>query len=221
MRTSTHGLLRAATLAATLLLAACGSDDDDAPTGADEWLGATPHADLGGAIGDTTIDLSFDETAAADLERAFCKREYAVPDATDMQTWTEAVMPEIEATFRVTEDGLEKQFELSLAAADFTAATSGTSYTVVAPVEDQDPAAGQVVIELDYQWEDPAAGLVSYEGSATGGTVALALLDGTPGADGKIIPGGTGHLGVFLDATWPEGSLRGSFTVRCGDNEVE
>jgi hypothetical protein len=220
MRTSTHGLLRAASLAATLLLAACGGDDD-APTGADAWLGAEPHADLGGEIDGTTIDLSFDAAAATDLTRAFCKREYAVPDATDMQTWSEAVMPEIEATFRVTEDGLEKQFELSLAAADFTAATSGTRFTVVAPVEDVDPAAGQVVIELDYQWEDPDAGLVSYEGSATGGTVSLALLDGTPGADGKIIPDGTGHFGVFLDATWPEGALRGSFTVLCGENEVE
>jgi hypothetical protein len=220
MRTSTQSVLRAAPLAATLLLVACGGDDD-APAGADAWLGAEPHADLGGEIDGTTIDLAFDGTAAADLTRAFCKREYAVPDATDMQTWTEAVMPEIEATFRVTEDGLEKQFELSLAAADFTAATSGTSFTVVAPVEGVDPAAGQVVIELDYQWEDPEAGLVSYEGSATGGTVSLALLDGTPGADGKIIPDRTGHFGVFLDATWPEGALRGSFTVLCGENEVE
>jgi hypothetical protein len=199
-----------------LMVAACGSDDDEAG-----WQGETPHVDISGELDGNDVDLSVDGAAAADVTRSFCKREYIVPDAEDMATWSQAVLSELEATVRITDGGVEKEYELSLAGADLSTLAKGTTLTVVPAPDDGAPAAGQVVVEMEWGWEEPGTGFVSYEGSAVSGTVKVELFEGTPGADGKIIPDNTGRVGLTLDTTFDGGTLRGSFTLACAENEIE
>ena len=201
-------------LGLSLLVAACGSDDDAG------WR-SEPHVDLRGELDGNEVDLSVDGAAAADLTRSFCKREYIVPNAEDMATWNQAVMSELEATVRLTDDGIEKEYEISIAGADLGGLTAGTTLTAVAAPEDGAPAAGQVVVEMEWGWEDPATGFVSYEGSAVSGTVKVELFEGTPGADGKIIPDNTGRVGLSFDVAFEKGSLKGSLTLACAENEIE
>ena len=179
------------------LLPACGGGDDDG------WQGETPHVDIHGTLGDTDIALDLDEDAAANLERVFCKREYVAE-----------VFPEIEATVRVVEDGIEKEFEIGFTAADFGAIDAPATREVVPAVEDVAPAAGQVYLEMEWTWEDPAAGFVNWEGAATSGTVSLErFAPDRATADSA--------LGLYFDATWAEGSVAGSLTIHCGPDEIE
>jgi hypothetical protein len=197
-----------------LLVAACGSDDDDA-----SWQGETPYVDIAGELDGNQVDVSVDGASAADLTRSFCKREYTVPDAEDTATWNQAVMSELEATVRITDGGVEKEYELSLAGADLSTLAKGTTLSVIP--DEGAPAAGQVVVELEWGWEEPGTGFVSYEGTATSGTVKVELFDGTPGADGKVIPDNTGKVGLTFDTAFDGGTLRGSFTLHCAENEIE
>jgi hypothetical protein len=201
-------------LGLSLLLAACGSDDDAS------WR-SEPHVDLQGELDGNQVDLSVDGAAAADLTRSFCKREYTVPNAEDMATWNQAVLSELEATVRLTDGGIEKEYEISIAGADLGTLAAGTTLTAVPEPEDGAPAAGQVVVEMEWGWEDPTTGFVSYEGSAVSGTVKVELFEGTPGADGKIIPDNTGRVGLSFDVAFEQGSLKGSLTLACGENEIE
>lgn len=200
-----------------LMLAACGGDDETL----EAWRGGDPHVRLTGEIDGTPIDVELDAAAAADLTRSLCKREYDVPDAADPATWSSGTLPELEATVKVTQDGLEKELELGFTATDFAAIAAGTSLALVPAVEEQLPAAGQAYLEVEWKWEDGDQ-FVNYEGSAESGTLAFELLDGSRGADGVVVPDGTGRLGLFFDAAWPMGGhLAGSLTVGCGANEVE
>lgn len=204
-----------------LLVAVVGCGGDDVET-IDAWQGEDFHVRIAGTVDGTAVDLELDSASAADLARAFCKREYVVPDPNDPATWSQGTMPSVEATFRIVDGGLEKEYELGFTAADFNDVTAGSALTVVPPVEEQAPAAGQSYLELEWSWETADGMFVNYEGSATSGTIAVELLDGTRGADGVVIPDTTGRLGIFFDTAWPMGgSLAGSLTVKCGPNEVE
>jgi hypothetical protein len=203
-------------LAPLLLLAACGDGDESI----DRWQGADPHVTVRGSFDGVDLDLRLDGDDAADLSQAACKREYLVPDATDPATWDEGAMPELEVTIRVVDGDVEKQYELGFTGADFATLAIPARLEVAPPVADGAPAAGDAFLELDWQWEDPAEGFISFEESAVSGTIEIAELSGEPG-DGVVLADGTGALGVWFDATWANGSLSGSLTVPCGPNEVE
>jgi hypothetical protein len=196
------------TVVLLLPLAACGGESAIAG-----WQGSDPHVSPRGSFDGVPIDVQMADSAT-------CKREYLVPDATDPATWGDGTMPELEVTIRIVDGDVEKQYELGFTAADFATMAIPARLDVAPPVEGAAPAEGAAAFELDWSWEDPAEGFVSFEDSAVSGTVEIAVLSGEPG-EGVTLADDTGALGVWFDATWATGSMSGSLTVPCGPNEVE
>ena len=195
-----------------LSLASCGEPAAPDPTVTD-WLGAELHGELHGEAEGDRVDV------VAEASEVACKREYAVPDPADTTTFGEGWLKELEVSFLVTVDGVERRYEIEIY--NFTEAAEGAVWTVVPVVTEDAPiGAEEVHVELQWEWEVDSM-LVAYEEIATGGTVEIRELSGMVGEDGLVIPANEGNVGAFIELELPDGEVAISFTAPCSVVEVE
>ena len=192
--------------ALALVLAGCGGDDEAKL----EWRGSEPHVALDGAGGGQQVDLAVEGAEAADTAQVACTLEYHG-----------GVLSEVELTVHRVDGTIEKEYQVELQGVDFATLAPGTRLAVVTPVnEDEMAPAGQVHVEVQWEWETGGE-FVKYEQQAASGTVVFGELSGTPDATG-VIPSGTGRLGAALELQLAGGdSLRGSFSANCAATDVE
>ncbi len=196
-----------------IVLVACATEAE--PVTVSEWLGAEPHGEMHGEADGERVDV------VADAEGVTCKREYEVPDPNDSATWTQGRLKELEVSFLVVIDGVERRYELELYNHDFSSSPVGSALAVVPVVtEGAAIAADAVHVEVQWEWEDGNQ-MVAFEQIATGGTVELHELSGSVGSDGLVIPAGEGSFGAFIELELPDGALAASFTAPCTLVEVE
>lgn len=179
---------------------------DGAPT---EWLGTTPHFDLRGTVDGAAFEQVLSAEQADNTSWAVCERNYIVPDLNDESEWAdEAYLEKIEVKVSfLDQDGNPGEFQLELYR-DELLDSVGQTFDIPS---DAGVEAGLEVEDADYEWE----------GEATSGTVYLGIASGEPGDNG-LIPDEEGQFGLFVDVQFESGdSVRGSFTVNCGENDLE
>lgn len=199
----------------SVFLVACTSDQGSEPATVDEWLGSDLHGEMRGEIEAERVDV------VAEASEVECKREYAVPDPNDTATFVDGWLEELEVSFLVTIDGTERRYELEFYNHDFNATALGSVLTVV-PVVTEDAPIGEDEVHVELQWEwEQGNELITYEEVATGGTLELRELSGTPGADGLVVPADDGNFGAFVQLELPSGSVSVSFTAPCSVVEIE
>lgn len=193
-----------------------GSSDGGAATGGngsvdvpDEWLGDTPHAALVGKIGGKDVSVAPSDEDAAKLGVLYCERNYVVPDAEDESTYGDGIFEKVELKYNFFFEEVQAEFQLELANDDLLG--------VVGETLEIGEATG-VAAKISLSDADET----EYEDEAVSGTVKLELLSGTPGEDGLVIADQTGEYGAYVDVEFASGGfLRGTFTARCGDNDIE
>lgn len=87
-------------------------------------------------------------------------------------------------------------------------------------IEDAPIGAGEVHVEVQWEWEI-GSDFVVFEELATSGVLEIHELSGTVGADGLVIPANDGNVGGFIDVELPSGAVAISFTAPCTVVEVE
>jgi hypothetical protein len=197
--------------AISFMLLACARE----PATVTQWLGPELHGELRGEIEDERVDV------VAGADEVVCKRMYAVPDPNDPTTFADGKLAQLLVSFMVTIDGVERWYELEFYDHDFNATALGTVLTVVPPAT-EDAALGEHEVNVDLGWEwEQGNDLITYGETATGGTLWLRELSGSPGADGLVIPAEEGRFGAFLELELPNGSVAVSFTAPCSEVEIE
>lgn len=180
-------------------------------SGVAEWLGADAHLEFEGTVGGKAIDFSVDEGEAADVAIVYCERNYIVPDPDDSSTWGEGYLQKVEVKYNLFYEGKLAEFQLEVEA---EALAAGAPRTLT--IGDAVASTPQLTLAPDEVDEE------QFEDPAVAGTIEFELFDGTPGADGVVVPDGEGKIGFFVDLELESGAkLRGSFTASCGDNDLE
>lgn len=180
----------------------------------DAWKGPSPHLRVLGRFNgeELDVDLAGPETSAA----ISCSREYTEDEA-DKKAKKKHLW-EIRVRGKLTIEGEERGFELELKRQRFAELPPGTKLTIVPRNDHAPPSRGQIWLEWD--WMD-GAGTTLVERAAREGEFTLQELTGTPGEDG-VVPSATGNVGGLLKARWSETeSLSISFSVACGDNQMD
>jgi hypothetical protein len=185
------------------------------PATVSEWLGPGLHGQMRGEIEAERVDV------VAEADGVACQRKYGVPDPNDPSTFADGGLQALLVSFMVKSDGLERWYELEFSNHDFNATALGTVLTVVPePSAEAEIGEDEVNVELRWEWEQ-GNDLIRYGEPATGGTLELRELSGTPGADGLVVPADDGNFGGFLQLELPSGSVAVSFTAPCTAVEVE
>lgn len=176
-----------------------GSTDDTI----DSWLGSDPHVEIVGTVAGKTIDFSVSESEASDLGTAYCERNYIEPPSGDLY------LEKIEIKYNLVYEDQFAEFQLEVVNPELTSSV-GETLTIGGDTE--------VNVGLTLAPDEPTE--EEFEDVATGGNVTIGAVGGTP-TDG-VIPDGEGSFGVHFDVTLESGgTLSGSFTVNCGDNDIE
>lgn len=200
------------------VLSGCGDDDvdgeggdgdGDAPTA---WVGDEPHLAVVGSVAGEAFDLSADGSDASDVGTLFCERNYIVPDLEDDSAWAnDGYLQKVEIKFNYTSGDAFAEFQMELEAEDLMALV-GEDLTI------GDEADAQVGLTIDPDGPNEE----EFEEVSASGTVTLELLSGEVGADGLTVPDGEGAFGAYVDIELADGgSIQGSFTANCGDNDLE
>lgn len=185
-----------------------GNSTSDVP---EAWLGEEPHTHLAGTVAEQEIELIAEGSEAAGVGTVYCERNYIVPDLEDTSTFEDGYLQKVEIKFNFFHLDALAEFQMELEKDDLFAAVGET----LAVGEDAEVALGINVDE-----DGPKA--QEFEDEATGGTVKLELLTGEPDESGVIVPSGEGRYGAYVDIQLDSGgTLQGSFTVNCGENDLE
>ena len=187
-----------------------GEDTDDAPK---SWLGAEPHVDLVGTVAEQELELVAESSDAADIGTVYCERNYIVPSLDDESSFADGYLQKVELKFNFFYLDALAEFQIELEADDLPDQVGKTLNIG----DDQDAA-----IALGLNVDEDGPNTQEFEDAASGGTLKLELLSGEPGQDGVIVPSGEGEYGAHLDIELESGGfLQGSFTIKCGDNDLE
>lgn len=204
--------LRTHMIVPLLALVACSTGEPE-PQRVTEWRGPELHGEIRGEVQGERVDI------VAEADEVACKREYEVADPGDPATWGDGHLKEIEISLLVIVDGVERRYELEFF--NFTDLAVGAELDVVpVVVEDAPIGAGEVHVEVQWEWEI-GSDFVVFEELATSGVLEIHELSGTVGADGLVIPANDGNVGGFIDVELPSGSVAISFTAPCTVVEVE
>jgi hypothetical protein len=194
-----------------LLFVACTSDAATVT----QWRGPELHGELRGEIEGERVDV------VAQANELVCRRMYVVPNPNDPKTFADGWLDQLQVSFMVTIDGIERWYDLEFFGHDFTTTAMGTVLTVVpASTDDVAPSEHEVHVGLRWEWEQ-GNDLITYDELAVSGTLELRELSDTPSADGLVIPASEGKFGAFLELELPSGSVTASFTAPCTGLEVE
>jgi hypothetical protein len=197
---------------------ACGTEPSTV-TGPEHWLGATRHLSAFGTLNGESIELEINGDTAADLESLACERDYLVPLVDGAPKWDEGVLADIQITGVATAGGMQRFFEIELKSHDFGPDAPGTTIEILPRNDEEEP--GPLAMWLEWEWIDELGDEI-YESAAETGTFTLGAFEGEVDANGLVIPDGEGWIGGFLYARWSETEdVRLSFSVNCGENEVE
>lgn len=215
MRTRTF-FSTCALVAGTTLAVACA--DEARATGPTSWEGQAPHLVAEGMIDGVPVSFALRGEDAGD---AYCERNYVVPSVADTSTWPDGFLEKVELKWDVTVAGTERQYQVELSAHDYAASVDGQTLPVAAYVEDAERAAGTVQAAVEIEWEENGRENEHGDESETG-SFTRGVFSGTPGADGVVVPSGSGSFGGYLHLTWASGDyLDVSFTVACGENDLD
>jgi hypothetical protein len=186
-----------------------GAGSGGSSTG-DAWQGETPHLALSGmAFGK---QLVLDETGddAADIGTVYCERNYIVPDLDDPGTWADGYLQKVELKLNFFFEEALAEFQMELVHPELLT-SEGVSFDIPGDAE----ANFGLTTDVDGPSEE------DFEDVGTSGTVTLELLSGQAGDDG-LIPDEQGVYGAWVDVQLESGgSLKGSFSVNCGENDLE
>jgi len=178
--------------------------------GSGAWQGATPHLELSGTVADHELVLEVSGDAAADLGTVYCERNYIVPDVDDPSTWSEGYLQKVEFKLNFFYENALAELQMELENPDLMT-SEGATFAV--------PDDAEVNVGLATDVDGPNE--QEFEDVATGGAVTLELFSGEMGDDG-VIPDGEGAFGAYVDVELASGgSIEGSFTVNCGENDLE
>ncbi|UJR82567.1 hypothetical protein [Sandaracinus amylolyticus] len=200
-----------------LALVGCAESGEgrDAPR---EWQGEATHVDAVGTIDGLAVDFDLDASDAAEV---FCERNYVVPDVDDPATWSSGYLEKVEVKWLVVVDGTEREYQLELSAHDFGASADGQTLSIVGYEEGAARAPTTIQVAADAEWEEDGSEREHVSLSGTG-TFVRGVVTGTPGGDGVVVPDGQGTFGGYLHLESAGGeSLDVSFTVPCGDNDLD
>lgn len=185
---------------ALLFLAGCPTKTDTTTESADSgatpmatvgaWVGETPHLTVAGYVAGDRLDLAVADADAADLSILYCERNYA-----------SAVFEKYEVKYNFEYKGQAAELELTIEGQEAVG-----SYT----------AGDDIQFEVKIETADGT----EYENAATGGSVEIGLVTGTPDGMG-MIPDNEGAVGGYVNVTLDDGNvLQASFTANCGANDV-
>jgi hypothetical protein len=200
---------------------ASSSCADDGVVAPSTWQGATQHLVAVGVVDGEAIAFELRDTQASDVEKVYCERNYIVPSVSDAATWHDGYLEKIELKWEVEEGGIERAYQIEIAGHDFRHSADGSRLSIVAYDEASMLSYDTVQAAIEWEWEENG---MEYElgGESEVGHFTRALVSGTPGADGVVIPSGSGSFGGYLHLTWANGDyLDVSFTVACGDNDMD
>jgi hypothetical protein len=205
-----------ALVAGSALAVACG--DASGAAGPTAWEGPDAHLVAQGVVDGVPVAFTLRGQDASD---AYCERNYVVPSVGDSSTWSNGFLEKVELKWDVTVNGTERQYQVELSGHDYAASADGQTLPVVAYDEDAERATGTVQAAVEIEWEDDGMEFEHGDESETG-TFTRGLFSGTAGADGVVVPSGSGSFGGYLHLTWASGDyLDVSFTVACGDNDMD
>ncbi len=200
--------------------ASAGCGDEGGTSAPTAWEGQAPHLVAVGRVDGEDIAFTL-RGDAANGDVVYCERNYIVPSVSDASTWSDGYLEKIELKWDVVVDGIERAYQIELGAHDFSASSDGASLDVVAYDEDAEQTSGAVNAAIEWEWEADGSEFELGAESETGAFVR-GTLTGTPGADGVVIPDGTGTFGGYLHLTWANGDfLDVTFTAQCGDNDLD
>jgi hypothetical protein len=186
-------------------------DGDSSDATASEWMGSAPHLKMAGTVGGEDLSLDVAEAVAADLGTLYCERNYIVPDLEDESTWGDGYLQKIEFKFNFFYEDQLAEFQLEVEIEDLPA-QEGKSFTLGSD------AGVAVTLTVD----PDGASEEQYEEEGATGTVVVGLVSGTPGDDGLLMADATGAFGAYVDVELSDGgSMKGSFTANCGENDLE
>jgi hypothetical protein len=192
-------------------LAACGSGNEGGSV--THWLGESPHLAISGTFQGQTFDVNLQGDAASGV---WCERYYAPlpgtqPNASGMYDTSKMyfVMKELGGVIDL--EGTPTAFTISYWRHDEAA---GTDLHVVPREFGTAIAAGNTWSDINI-YAPGADSLSGVESAAASGTVSMKLNDGTPDANGIVIPSG-GRTGEYVSVTWgPHDFLNISATSDC------
>lgn len=184
-----------------------GSPTGAAPT---EWLGATPHFVMVGAFKDYRFDIDVHDIARVENFELFAKREYAPREDGKL------AYIDFEVAVNLVTDGIERGFEFEFENADFSAHTLPATFTLK-DAEFPPGAFSNMELQIEWEWVEKSL-IVNEEQLVTEGTLAVALEEGTPVADGTTP---SGLIGGFVTGTYDGRPIAISFTAPVTEAEID
>jgi len=176
-----------------------------------EWQGETPHLEMVGSLAGQDVVATVEGDDAADVGVFYCERNYIVPDTEDPSTWAAAYLEKVEIKFNFFYMDQLAEFNVEIVHEDLPG-----SVGEMLPID----AATEATVQITVDPEGPNE--VEFPDAGVAGNVTIGLLTGTPGTDGVVIPDGEGAFGAYLDLELESGgTLQGSFTANCGENDLE
>lgn len=174
------------------------------------WQGSTPHIELSGTLAGNELAVDVTGDDAADIGTAYCERNYIVPDLDDSSTWVDGYLEKVELKLNFFYEDALAEFQMELVHPELLT-SEGVTFSVPGDAE----ANFGLTTDVDGPSEE------EFEDAAVGGTVTLELFSGEPGEDG-LVPNEEGVYGAYVDLELEAGgSFQGSFTVNCGQNDLE
>lgn len=180
-----------------------GTGGGAATESAESWLGSEPHVEISGTLAGQVIDFSVAAAEAGDVGTAYCERNYIQPATGDLY------LEKIEIKYNLVYDDQFAEFQLEVVHPDLPTVV-GETLSIGGDTE--------LNVGLKLSPDEPTE--EEFEDLATSGAVTIGEVGGTD--DGGLIPDGSGTFGVHFDVMLESGgTLSGSFTVNCGDNDIE
>lgn len=192
---------------------ACGAEEPESTEVA--WGGSEPHLRVTGTLNGEAVDYRVEGQAAGDLDTLACEREYAMPGP---MARAQARHHEVEISASVEVAGEMGSLQLELKEHDLNSDPVGTAVRIVPRIDGA--GAPEDAMWLDFELND-ASDERLLETSAESGVFTLLAWTGQPEADSPVIPDG-GSVGGIATARFGVGDeLQISFTVNCGESQVE
>lgn len=201
--------------ALTLVLAACSAPATPpgpglrtgtavAPTA---WLGEQPHLVLVGTVNGVAFEVNVQGDDPL-LTKLTGKREHQLLASTQEKRYTA-----FEVSFGAPMEGVERELELEFENADFGQVGLGQDLALETTANEElapeGLAGARSNLELEWEWEDTAESkFASGEVLSASGRLVRALDSGS-------------SLGGWFTATFADGSVTGSFTVKNVEDETD